>query len=105
MASVLQSISIHVVDTRLQNFQKPGNEYKKRLLKKDDEKTQYDDIFLSNRYSDHCILIADSAYQSADQHLRAVMKKNKLTKGLMTNLTKALICSIVKTVSAVIVGC
>jgi predicted N-acyltransferase len=52
------------------------NKYKKYLLKKDDEKVQDEDMPLSNRFPDHWIII-DSAYQSADQYLRAVVKKKK----------------------------
>ncbi len=62
-------------------FKSMVKKYKKYLLKNDDEKVQDDDMPLSNRLPDHWILIADSAYQSADQYLRAVvMKKKKFIK-------------------------
>jgi hypothetical protein len=55
--------------------------YKNYLLKTDEERNENNQMRLANTYPDEWILIADSAYQSADQYLRAiVMKKKKLIK-------------------------
>jgi hypothetical protein len=55
--------------------------YKSYLLKIDEERDESDQMVLVNTYPDQWILIADSAYQSAEQYLRAiVMKKKKLIK-------------------------
>jgi hypothetical protein len=60
--------------------------YKNYLLKTDEERDKSDQMVLANNYPDQWILIADSAYQSAEQYLRAiVMKKKKFIKRYADN--------------------
>jgi hypothetical protein len=80
---VCTTVSVHYTGSThdFTIFKDMASKYRHLLLKKDDEKGKTDDMPLANKYPDQWILIADSAYQSADQYVRAiVMKKKKFIK-------------------------
>jgi hypothetical protein len=63
-------------------FKSMVKKYKNYVLKTDEEKDESDQMPLANTYPDEWILIADSAYQSADQYLRAIVMKKKFIQDI-----------------------